>query len=37
MEEQFGTLAQYLVDFYHLCEYLSAAADRTDLPAAKDG
>ena len=28
MEEQFGTLAQYLVDFYHLCEYLSAAADR---------
>jgi Uncharacterised protein family (UPF0236) len=27
MEEQFGTQAQYLVDFYHLCEYLSAAGD----------
>lgn len=27
MELQFGTQAQYLVDFYHLCDYLSAAAD----------
>jgi hypothetical protein len=27
MEEQFGTQAQYLVDFYHLCDYLAAAAD----------
>jgi hypothetical protein len=24
---QFGTQAHYLVDFYHLCDYLSAAAD----------
>jgi hypothetical protein len=24
---QFGTQGQYLVDFYHLCDYLSAAAD----------
>ena len=24
---QFGTQVQYLVDFYHLCDYLSAAAD----------
>jgi Uncharacterised protein family (UPF0236) len=27
MEAQFGTQAQYLVDFYHLCEYLSAAGE----------
>lgn len=27
MELQLGTQAQYLVDFYHLCDYLSAAAD----------
>ncbi|MGA7930766.1 MAG: UPF0236 family protein [Candidatus Sulfotelmatobacter sp.] len=27
MEEQFGTQARYLVDFPHLCEYLSAAGD----------
>jgi len=27
MEAQFGTQAQYLVDFYHLCDYLSAAGD----------
>ena len=26
MELQFGTQGQYLVDFYHLCEYLSPAA-----------
>ena len=32
-ELQFGTQAQYLVDFYHLCDYLSAAADAI---AAKD-
>lgn len=24
---QFGTQAQYLIDFYHLCDYLAAAAD----------
>jgi len=24
---QFGTQAQYLVDFYHVCDYLSAAGD----------
>jgi len=24
---QFGTQGQYLVDFYHLCDYLAAAAD----------
>jgi hypothetical protein len=27
MEAQFGSQVQYLVDFYHLCEYLSAAGD----------
>jgi len=27
MEAQFGTQAHYLVDFYHLCDYLSAAAE----------
>jgi hypothetical protein len=27
MEEQFGAQAQYLLDFYHLCDYLSAAGD----------
>jgi len=27
MEVQFGTQAQYLVDFYHLCDYLSAAGE----------
>ena len=27
MEVQFGTQAQYLVDFYHLCDYLAAAAE----------
>jgi Uncharacterised protein family (UPF0236) len=26
IEEQFGANATYLIDFYHLCEYLSAAA-----------
>lgn len=26
MESQFGANARYLVDFYHLCEYLSSAA-----------
>jgi hypothetical protein len=26
IEEQFGTNATYLVDFYHVCEYLSAAS-----------
>ena len=28
MEAQFGSQVQYLVDFYHLCDYLSAAEDR---------
>ena len=27
MEVQFGTQAQYVVDFYHLCDYLSAAGE----------
>ena len=27
MEVQFGTQAQYLVDFYHLCDYLAAAGE----------
>lgn len=26
VEEQFGTQGDYLVDFYHVCDYLSAAA-----------
>lgn len=26
VEEQFGTQGRYLIDFYHVCEYLSAAA-----------
>jgi Uncharacterised protein family (UPF0236) len=26
VEEQFGTNGTYLIDFYHLCEYLAAAA-----------
>lgn len=26
VEEQFGEQARYLIDFYHVCEYLSAAA-----------
>jgi hypothetical protein len=26
VEEQFGTNGTYLIDFYHLCDYLSAAA-----------
>ena len=26
-EQQFGVQAQYLVDFYHLCDYLAAAAE----------
>lgn len=28
VEEQFGTQATYLVDFYHVCEYLCAAASK---------
>ena len=27
MEEQFGSQARYLVDFYHLCDYLAAAGE----------
>ena len=30
VEQQFGLQGSYLVDFYHLCEYLSAAAERID-------
>src|SRR6201984_430285 len=26
VEEQFGAQGSYLIDFYHVCEYLSAAA-----------
>jgi hypothetical protein len=26
VEEKFGSNGAYLIDFYHLCEYLSAAA-----------
>ena len=26
MEEHFGSQGSYLIDFYHVCEYLSAAA-----------
>jgi hypothetical protein len=33
---KFGTQATYLVDFYHLCEYLSAAASAITAPANKD-
>jgi hypothetical protein len=28
MEVQFGAQGSYLIDFYHLCDYLSAAAPR---------
>ena len=37
-EKQFGTQASFLLDFYHLCEYLAAAAPscaRSKSPAAK--
>jgi hypothetical protein len=27
MEAQFGSQAQYLIDFYHVCDYLAAAAE----------
>jgi hypothetical protein len=27
VEEQFGAQGSYLIDFYHVCEYLSAAAE----------
>lgn len=27
MEAQFGSQAQYLIDFYHLCDYLAAAGE----------
>ena len=33
IEEQFGNQARYLVDFYHLCEYLAAASARCALGA----
>lgn len=38
-EKQFGTQASFLLDFYHLCEYLAAAAPgcaRSKSPAAKE-
>lgn len=28
VEQKFGAQATYLIDFYHLCEYLSAAAEK---------
>ena len=28
VEEKFGSRATHLIDFMHVCEYLSAAADR---------
>ncbi len=28
VEQQFGAQATYLIDFYHLCEYLAAAAEK---------
>lgn len=27
---QFGTQATYLIDFYHLCEYMAAAAEKVE-------
>lgn len=36
MEAQFGSQAQYLIDFYHVCDYLAAAGEiiaGTDKPA----
>lgn len=36
VEEQFGSNARYLIDFYHLCEYLSAAAPSCALQSTKD-
>ena len=30
-ERQFGTQSEYLVDFYHVCEYLAEAAQRPAL------
>ena len=33
VERTFGTHATYLVDFYHLCEYVAAAADVVASPA----
>ena len=26
VKQQFGSQGEYLIDFYHLCEYLAAAA-----------
>ena len=38
VEEQFGSQGHYLIDFYHVCDYLSAAAKGLglDVVAAKD-
>ena len=32
VEEQFGDHGRYLIDFYHVCEYLSAAAANDNAP-----
>src|SRR3984957_2265150 len=38
VEEQFGAQGNYLIDFYHVCEYLSAAAEAiAPNAAARDG
>ena len=34
VEQKFGAQATYLIDFYHLCEYLSAAAESVENKAA---
>lgn len=36
VEEQFGTQATYLVDFYHVCEYLAKAAPKCGDEGAKE-
>jgi hypothetical protein len=36
VERVFGLQATYLIDFYHLCEYMEAAAERI-MPAGKQG
>ena len=36
MEQQFGDQGSYLIDFYHVCEYLAAAKAIAPDPAARD-
>jgi Uncharacterised protein family (UPF0236) len=36
VEEQFGAQGSYLIDFYHVCEYLSAAAEAIAPAAARE-